>query len=218
MSPRPPKKVRGGEQGLSLLEALICLAVISLMAAVLLPLSGVSSIKMLKRAEQNVLRVDEFSAEEKLRIIFRHADVSPKAERAPIDAAGNARVISFEVLAPGATECGAKGRARITLRITTDGDAGILQCQVGAHTTTLMKWREGEARFAYSLDGARWTANLQDVLRRAVSPGSIDVTPFFRAPLVALVREPQSRSGGVIVERIGSSAVIPPDAAGETTT
>jgi hypothetical protein len=78
-------------------------------------------------------------------------------------------------------------------------DSGALWCEAGGRRRALMRWREGDARFAFSKDGRRWTSSWQEPIAIPGVAAGERVAPLVRFELTT------SRGGEVSwVVRAGS--------------
>jgi prepilin-type N-terminal cleavage/methylation domain-containing protein len=139
MNAKPSERRR--ERGFSLIEAIIVVAITALLATMLFSLTGRATSQSFEQAGRLVDAVEAANAEYELRLIFA------SSHRA---VGGDAAIDAATSLASD-NRCVDAGGER-TVRVYLDGSS--LVCESRGKRRTLLRWRRGEARFAYSASGA----------------------------------------------------------------
>lgn len=149
---------RLGEHGLSLIEALVMLAVSAMIALLLLPMTGRTLLANYTRAESSMDAASRARGEEQFRALL-HAAVQPRPENGlpKSTLAGDARALVITLEAAQPVACApARGHAEVTLRIIAAGAGGRMVCEADGVQASLLEWSSGVGAFAFSQDGEGW--------------------------------------------------------------
>jgi hypothetical protein len=147
---------RRAEAGVSLIEALLMLAVLAIVSALALDFAQGNAARALQGASRSVDRAASVLAEDRFRAIVSNAVGSDAVVRAD----AGALVMSSVVAAPG--PCSAwPAKARLSLELLRDGPEIRLVCRGARGVETLTRWNASDARFSYSADGFAWRENWQ---------------------------------------------------------
>ena len=147
--------------GFSVLEAIIALLVASLILSVILPIASRSVSDNLRIGMRGLDAVALSIEESAFRGLASAAVPAPTLpfRPAPRDMlSGSPAEIVMTAMAPQQTLCVPQGElVAVKLTIEQQGEAGRLVCRIDERERELMRWEEGEASFAYSLDGGAWS-------------------------------------------------------------
>lgn len=148
-------------EGFSVLEAIIALLVASLILSVILPIASRSVGDNLRVGMRGLDAVAASIEESAFRGLAAAAVPAPSQPFRPAIRemlSGRATQIDMTAMAPQVTLCVPQGEiAAVTLAIEQQGDAGRLVCRTEGGERELMRWSQGVASFAYSLDGGAWS-------------------------------------------------------------
>jgi len=177
---------RAGQEGLSLIEALVVVVVTALIALLLLPLASQSAHRNLTLSERNVDDADAANAESEFRTIVQGAEQVAAPGGGALALVGEANsLVVFPTLAAGAECAGAGVDAWVRLRIERRAPrGGALVCETPEGNRDMLAWRQGDAAFWFSADGASWDRSWRDGLRDPQASRDGAVLPSRRAPLV----------------------------------
>lgn len=141
---------RAAEAGVSLIEALLMLAVLAIVASLTLDFAQGGAVRALHQASRSADHATEALAELRFRQIISNA--SGDLIRAQRDLV----VIDSVAAAPG--YCSAwPARQPIALELVRSGDGARLQCRTARGVEALAQWDGAVARFSYSEDGVSWS-------------------------------------------------------------
>lgn len=151
---------RVGEGGLSLLEALIVTAITAILIVLLLPLAPAGMRRDYELADRTVASSAALRGESGFQGAL-HAIVQPPGVReagvAESVIRGDRFALAGVFAAPQDSACLQAGAGGVMgLRIERVGAGGRLMCRGEGTEAELLRWRAGDARFAYSADGAVW--------------------------------------------------------------
>ena len=138
---------RAGEQGLSLIEALVIVTITALLALLLLPMVSRAAGRNFSLAEHALDSAEAANAEQEFRALMSAA--------LPGGFSGRADSLMLTPSSPSPLACvreGAPGVVRVRI-----ADAARLVCEGAGHSRDLLAWGSGEARLAYSADGRAWS-------------------------------------------------------------
>lgn len=187
MIPTKSAEVRPGEIGLSVIEALVVVAITSLLTALLLPLMSRASQRNYGYTQSTLDAGQTVRAETAFRAMLANLvppNVATRAEQALALIEGDAAAFTGAFAAGAPSFCAPAGAyGLVRMRIERRGAGGGLICQTGRGVYDVLTWRQGEAAFAYSADGAAWRALWPAAARTgsANTPGAPEFSP---APLV----------------------------------
>ena len=152
---------RNGEEGLSLIEALVIVTVTALIAALLLPLVSRTTGRNYALADRALDAAALAEGERGFRVMLR--GVQQPVSSAGAGLHGQAREMTF-LSSPATPEaCAAAGGAfPVRIRIVARGDGERLVCDSGGLHTEMARWTGGAATFSYSDDGVAWAAFARD--------------------------------------------------------
>ena len=182
----PTKGARAGQEGLTLIEALVIVVVTALIALLLLPLASQSAHRNFTLSERNVDAADAANAESEFRTIVQGAEQVAAPGGGALALAGEANsLVVFPTLAAGAACAGAGAEAWLRLRIERRAPGGgALICETPEGSRDMLAWRQGDAAFWFSSDGASWDHSWRDNVRDAQASREGAVMASRRAPLV----------------------------------
>jgi len=177
--------------GFSVLEAIIALLVASLILSVILPIASRSVGDNLRIGMHGLDAVALSIEESAFRGLASAAVPAPTLpfRPAPLDMlSGSPAEIVMTAMAPQQTLCVPQGElAAVTLTIEQQGEAGRLVCRTEERERELMRWNEGEASFAYSLDGGAWSSIWP------IAPAAESDAPLLGATQLATIKAPRVR-------------------------
>lgn len=158
------------QEGLSLIEVLITLLVMSLVLGIILPIASRSVLSNLSLGERALSTGNADVAE----ILFRRLLTSaiapaPAYAKRPTTVTGDAERARLSVAAGGARPCGSDVSADVELLIRRDGAGGRLLCVAGDQEVEWLRWSGGAATFSYSPDGQEWSSRWEPRDARASS-------------------------------------------------
>lgn len=143
---------RAGEQGLSLIEALVIVTVTALLALLLLPMVSRAAGRNFALAEHALDSADAAIAEREFRALMRAA--------LPGQVSCRDNNLTLAPSSAGPLACAREGAPGLVhLRIEA---AARLVCESEGHRRELLRWRAGDARLAYSVDGRVWFTRWND--------------------------------------------------------
>lgn len=158
---------RRSEAGVSLLEALLMVAVLAVVATIVLDVTLGGVDRAFDRANRSVLGVSRNLADERFRKIVANANGAAAIARAEAD------VLALDTIGDGGTVCGAwPAPVRIALHLQRDGKGVRLECRGAGGAALLGRWDVAQANFSYSDDGIVW--------RTTWSPSSATTPPSVR--------------------------------------
>lgn len=170
MHVNPP---RLGESGFSLIEALVTVALTSILVLVLLPLSSHAPARSLAIAAQSVGLSDRLRVDRVFRDALESAD--------PESLLGGSTALTVDAAALFETPCQRPGVSRLlSLKVVNRENGGELVCQSGGRQVPLLGWKGGRATFSYSSDGREWTSTWSPSPRRAGSERLPALSPIVR--------------------------------------
>ncbi len=140
-------RMRAGERGLSLIEALIIVTITAMLALLLLPLASRAAGRSFALADRALDVAGAANAEAQFRAL-----AGANTVRDGIIGRPDAIVLSPSIATDVAC-ARAGGPQRVRLSIET----GRLVCEGESGRHVLTQWREGQARFSFSADGRAWT-------------------------------------------------------------
>lgn len=190
---KPPRRAR--ERGLSVLEALIVTAITAILVMLLLPLAPAGMRRDYGLAEATLAAGAAIRGEAGFQNALRAIVQPPGVREAGVVESviqGDRYGLAGMFAAARDSACSRAGAGGVvSLRIERAGAGGRLVCRGEAGDAELLAWAEGEARFAYSANGAVWREAwpAREVARAA--PG---VTAPSRSVLVRFVLD--SRATG----------------------
>ncbi|GAM98298.1 hypothetical protein U91I_01931 [alpha proteobacterium U9-1i] len=155
------KHARTGEQGLSVLEALIVTAITAMLIVLLLPLAPRGMRRDYAVAETAIATGAAMRAERAFHAVLSGFALPPgPREPGQVEAVirGNRIGLAGQFLAIQESPCaraGVEGAARVFVR--RDGAGGALVCEGPHGAADLLRWAEGRASFSYSADAVNWT-------------------------------------------------------------
>lgn len=208
---------RASERGLSLIEALVMLAATALIAALLLPLAVRGARGDFSLADRSLDAVALARAEAEFRALVQSAAQPAADAGAPPEStlSGAAQSFAIEAAPIRASVCGV---GRVVFQIETVREGGRLICAAPGRSAVLLSWSDGEARFAYSRDGAQWRADWPPARTqspmRVGEPASADIA-MVSAPVVRFELLASEGPALTWIERAGgTSPLIAPPAEG----
>lgn len=179
---------RGGERGLSIIEAIVIATITALLALLILPLLPRASAGSLSVAERGVDAQDEARAEQAFRHLVRSVSQRDIDGQLHPIIEGNESGLIMQVDLAEPVACAAPGAPSVRLMIERSG----LVCASEGRNRRLLRWpAEGAGRLAYSADGVSWTTRW---------------TRTEVAPYVRLEQRQRGRLRAVWVERVTGAA------------
>jgi hypothetical protein len=152
--------VRRGESGLSAIEAIVMLAVLSLAAGVALTPMGAGIRNDGRVALARVDASTRLTGEETIRRLVQAA--LPVGRGTAFE--GSAEELVFTSFADQPDACtAAKGMVRVRLRIVPVGSGGEIQCSAGARTGVMARWSSGRGAFSYDDGAGEWRSRTTDL-------------------------------------------------------
>jgi len=200
---------RASERGLTMIEALVMLAITAMVAALLYPMTARAMADAARGAAHGLNDAAAARGERVTRLLLRSA-IAPQAApgSAPVlsTIAGDPDAVAFDVALADAAGCARAGDDQtVTLLIANERDGGgALLCTVGRRETELWRWPQGQGQFAYSLDGVSWARQWRG---RPASSRNGDVQTVL-APLVRFEVLAPGRNRQVWVERAGRTGPL----------
>ena len=195
------------EDGLSLIEVLVALLVMSLALGIILPIASRSVTSNLSLGERALSTGNADVAE----ILFRRVLTSAIAPRPtfgkrPTTIRGDDMQAHFFAPAGGSQPCGSNVGAEVDLVIRPRDRGGSLVCLAGGGEVELLRWSTGVGAFSYSPDGKEWSSSWDalDVRPPSNEPEAI-VVPAVDRPLLrfSLTAEGAPQGSLVWMERVG---------------
>lgn len=146
-------KSRGGERGLSIIEAIVIATITALLALLILPLLPRASAGSFAVAERSVGALERTRAEREFRSLVRAVGQREiEGEAQPVLEGGAVSVVVLPNL-PVATACARAGAPVVRLDIVNNA----LFCVSDGRRRALMRWpADSVGAFAYSADGVAW--------------------------------------------------------------
>lgn len=142
---------RRSEAGVSLLEALLMVAVLAIVATLVLDVTQGGAERAFDRARQSASNVTENIAEERFRKLVTNAASAGAITRAEAD------LLTLDTVGDGVGYCRAwPALARIAFLLERDGEGVRLQCRGPRGAEVLARWDDAQAHFSYSTDGVAW--------------------------------------------------------------
>jgi len=144
---------RGGERGLSIIEAIVITTITALLALLILPLLPRAASSSAQVAERGIDALDAMRAEREFRTLIRavsqrQVDGEPQAV---ID--GGASVVVMQTGLPASVACARAGAPAVRLAIQGD----TLVCDSEGRRRPLLRWQRGSVGvLSYSADGVSW--------------------------------------------------------------
>jgi hypothetical protein len=147
---------RGGERGLSIIEAIVIATITALLALLIMPLLPRASAGSFAVAERGVDTLDSMRAEREFRTLVRA--VSMRAidgePQTVIEGAANRALLHATL--PEQASCARAGSPLVQLAV----ERNALICTSEGRRRVLLRWRsKGVGALSYSADGASWVAN-----------------------------------------------------------
>lgn len=147
--------------GFSVLEAIIALVVASMILSVILPIASRSVSDNLRVGMRGLDAVALSIEESAFRGLAAAAVPAPTLPFRPAPRemlTGTPSEIVMTAMTPQVTLCVPQGEpVPVTLSIEQSGEAGRLVCRAAERERELLRWQDGTASFAFSLDGGAWS-------------------------------------------------------------
>ena len=162
-------RTRRAKGGFTLIEAIVVLAVTSLIVGILFTIGARGGATVLRLGSRALDTADSQLARDTFRSVVDSLIVPSLTTRAQSEGGedadaedtsltGDATTLSSQWLAKRTTACGPAGQAgRLTLALTTNANHTILTCQADdAEPVTLLDLGVHQVSFQYSEDGTNW--------------------------------------------------------------
>lgn len=146
---------RGGERGLSIMEAIVIATITALLALLILPLLPRASAGSLGVAERGVDALEQARAEQSFRALVRSVSQREiEGEPQPvIEGGASGAMLQTNLGAP--TACARAGAPIVRLAIENNA----LICASDGRSRQLLRWpADSVGTLAYSVNGAAWAA------------------------------------------------------------
>jgi len=146
---------RGGERGLSIIEAIVITTITALLALLILPMLPRAASGSVRVAERGVDALDAMRAERAFRTLIRSVVQRDVEGQAQVVLSGDAAQVTLRTNLPAITSCARAGAP--VVRLAVRGNA--LFCESDRRRTALLHWpRESVGALSYSADGVFWSA------------------------------------------------------------
>jgi prepilin-type N-terminal cleavage/methylation domain-containing protein len=215
------------EDGLSLIEVLVALLIMSLALGIILPIASRSVISNLTLGER-ALSAGNADVSEVLfrRVLASAVAPGPDYRKRPTTVTGDAEQARLFAPAGGARPCGSAISADVELVIRKVDGGGRLVCLAGDEEVELFRWSAGAGAFSYSPNGKDWSSSWEPRDVRAPS-GEIEAVvvpavdrPFLRFSVTAPGAPQRSffwiERVGVMLERPLDPRFLEPEGASST--
>jgi len=146
---------RGGERGLSVIEAIVITTITALLALLILPMLPRATSGSISVAERGIDALDAMRAEREFRTLVRAVVQKDVEGQAQIVLSGDASQVTMRASLPALTACARAGAPAV--RLAVRGDA--LFCESEDRRSALLHWpRESAGALSYSADGRSWVS------------------------------------------------------------
>lgn len=191
------------QRGISLIEALVMLAVTSLVVAIALPVLGRGRAADFRLAGSNLSQSASDRGEETFRMLLRHAAPPPGSIRRVSLSGGGAAAVEFMAFLEAPTVCTRElGWVRVRLWMDADANGGVLRCASEGREDVLTRWNGVSRGFAFRVGDSDWRADLvaPSPMGRSTHglPGGHADEGSVRAPVLVRFSAP-AESGGETV-------------------
>jgi type II secretory pathway pseudopilin PulG len=191
------------QRGISLIEALIMLAVTSLAIATVLPLLGRGIAGDLRLANASLSASEFDQGEETFRTLLRGAAPSPTGAGTDLWISGDRTAVAFHTFVVAPTLCtGQGGWAQVRLWVEPSEEGGALRCQSANRQAVLARWAGAASGFSFRSNGSDWVDDLPApaLMRRVAAMKRSDREPESEAEASIFIRfSVQSAQGGELV-------------------
>lgn len=144
---------RGGERGLSIIEAIVITTITALLALLILPMLPRAASGSLSVAERGIDALDAMRAEREFRTLVRSVVQRDVEGQAQIVLSGDASQVTMRANLPALTACARAGAPMVRLAVRDNA----LVCESGNQRRLLLRWpREHGGALSYSADGRSW--------------------------------------------------------------
>lgn len=144
---------RGGERGLSIIEAIVITTITALLALLILPLLPRAAGSSTQVAQRGIDALDAMRAEREFRALVRavsQRQVDGEPQQVMV---GNGAALVMQAGLPAPVACARAGAPAVRLAI--QGNA--LVCDSEGRRRPLLRWQRGDAGLlSYSADGVFW--------------------------------------------------------------
>lgn len=146
---------RGGERGLSIIEAIVITTITALLALLILPMLPRAASGSVRVAERGVDALDAMRAEREFRALIRSVVQRDVEGQAQVVLSGDAAQVTMRANLPAVTACARAGAPVVRLAVR----GNTLFCESERRRIALLSWpRESIGAIAYSADGHSWAA------------------------------------------------------------
>lgn len=147
---------RGGERGLSIMEAIVIATITALLALLILPLLPRTAAGSVRIADRGIDTLESMRGERQFRLLLRSVMQRQVEGQAQIVLRGEPSQVVMLANLPLAVACARAGAPVVQLAVRENA----LLCASEGRQSTLLRWaRESVGALSYSADGASWVTN-----------------------------------------------------------
>lgn len=146
---------RGGERGLSIIEAIVITTIAALLALLILPLLPRAAAGSVNVAERGIDALDAMRAEREFRTLVRSVVQRDVVGQPQIVLAGDAVHTTMRTNLPVLTACARAGAPVVQLAVR----GNTLFCESDRRRSALLRWSDDSVGvLSYSTDGVSWVS------------------------------------------------------------